>query len=57
MNQLQKLKQELLKLADTKRAESSTRFFKTGKGEYSEGDVLLEYAFPFYEKLQKNSKT
>ncbi len=56
MNQLQKLKQELLKLADTKRAESSTRFFKTGKGEYSEGDVFIGIRVPVLREVAKEFK-
>jgi len=38
---LSQLKRELNKSIDLKRAESSKRFFKTGKGEYGEGDIFL----------------
>ncbi len=32
---------DLQKLADPKRAEGSSRYFKTGKGEYGEGDTFI----------------
>lgn len=38
---LKQLRTELKKAADPKRAEISKRFFKTGKGEYGEGDVFI----------------
>jgi 3-methyladenine DNA glycosylase AlkD len=35
------LKQALLKLANPERAVLATRYFKTGKGEYGEGDIFI----------------
>ena len=37
---------ELKKLASAKKAESSRRFFKTGKGDYSEKDVFIGVTVP-----------
>ena len=36
------LKQALLELKNPERAIQSTRFFKTGKGEYGEGDIIVQ---------------
>lgn len=45
------LEQELASAADRKRAESSASFFKTGKGEYGEGDRFLGIAVPLQRKI------
>ncbi len=47
------LKQALLQLANPERAIQTTRFFKTGKGEYSEGDIFIGLSNPQVQSLVK----
>ena len=50
------LKKELKKAASPKKALVLRRFFKTGPGEYGEGDVFLGVATPEARKISKKYK-
>lgn len=45
-NILREIHEHILKIANTKRADSNRWFFKTGKGEYGEGDKFLGLTVP-----------
>jgi 3-methyladenine DNA glycosylase AlkD len=47
------LKQALLQLANPEKAILSTRYFKTGKGEYGEGDIFIGLSNPQVQALVK----
>jgi 3-methyladenine DNA glycosylase AlkD len=53
MDNLESLKSELKSLADPERAVHSQRFFKTGKGQYGEGDIFLGLTNPQMRELTK----
>jgi 3-methyladenine DNA glycosylase AlkD len=44
--QIIRIEQELRQLGDSKIAKHSQRFFKTGKGQYAEGDIFLGIRIP-----------
>lgn len=52
-NQLQELRKELAKHSSKYRSEINQKFFKTGKGEYGEGDIFLGLTVPNIRKIAK----
>lgn len=56
MNTLIELRKEIKQCASLVRAKSSARFFKTGPGEYAEGDRFMGIAMPDERKIAKRFK-
>lgn len=55
-NLVQEIELYLISLGNEETAEHSQRFFKTGKGEYGEGDVFLGIRVPVVRKSVKKYK-
>ena len=53
MPTLTNLQQALKQSGDTERSRHSQLFFKTGPGQYAEGDVFLGISVPTQRKLAK----
>ena len=53
MIRLEDARKELRKYADKKKAKVLSRFFKTGPGDYAEGDIFLGVMVPFIRKVLK----
>lgn len=53
---LVKIKQEMKSLSDPQKAKILQRFFKTGKGQYGEGDIFLGIVVPKQRALVKKYK-
>jgi 3-methyladenine DNA glycosylase AlkD len=57
MNSLQEIQKKLHLLGDPKQAQILQRFFKTGPGEYGEGDVFVGLKVPETRKLAREYQT
>ena len=53
MTELQKIEADLKSLKNDEKAIHHTRFFRTGKGEYGEGDKFLGITVPQQRKIAK----
>ncbi|MDR1729880.1 MAG: DNA alkylation repair protein [Prevotellaceae bacterium] len=52
----EKIKEELFSIAQSGKKEILSRFFKTGKGEYGEGDLFIGVTVPQQRQLVKRHK-
>ncbi|EKE11409.1 MAG: hypothetical protein ACD_15C00084G0010 [uncultured bacterium] len=56
MNTCKEISQELKSLADAQKAQDLSRFFKTGKGQYGEGDKFLGIVVPKQREVARKYK-
>ena len=54
MKSVIQLKEDLKKISNPEQIKKLQRFFKTGKGEYGEGDIFLGIKVPDQRKISKN---
>lgn len=54
INILQEIQKEIIKYSNKDRAKKNAYFFKTGKGEYAEGDIFIGL---INEEIRKIAKT
>jgi 3-methyladenine DNA glycosylase AlkD len=52
-NELKNIKEELQKIQDPEKAKNLSKFFKTGKGQYGEGDIFLGIKVPDQRKIAR----
>jgi 3-methyladenine DNA glycosylase AlkD len=57
MSELSQLKKDLRSSANPKGGEGAARFFKTGKGEYGEGDIFIGVTVPQARNISKRYAT
>ncbi|MCC6251551.1 MAG: DNA alkylation repair protein [Bacteroidia bacterium] len=57
MAKLQDLQKQLLSLSNPEKSEKLSSFFKTGKGQYGEGDIFIGVTMPQVRNLVKSFKT
>lgn len=53
---LEQLKTDLRRFASPEKARILSRFFKTGPGQYGEGDKFLEVKVPESQSIAKNPR-
>lgn len=53
MKMLGQIKNNLLKISNSKKAKKLSKFFKTEKGQYGEGDIFLGISVPEQRKVAK----
>ncbi len=53
---LSTFRKDIKKLSNPEKAQFLQRFFKTGKGEYAEGDIFLGIVVPVQRQLAKKFK-
>lgn len=52
-NDLKNIKEELQEIQDPEKAKILLKFFKTGKGQYGEGDIFIGIKVPQQRKIAK----